>query len=194
MCRRQAKGETERAARHYQITRGRRARGENLPGGRRQAQSGTTAQGRGRSTKTHGAHGARLPRSDFKVGPARAQARAANLFRTTTHIPGEAPSKNVRRARRAERHDRRALASVARGEARAPRRGERKETQGEGGRGDGEAPARGPRGLGQGQGRGLDAASTFPAETPSTRHYLTGRTERTPSTPAERAPSFASMA
>ena len=154
MCRRQAKGQAERAARHYQTARGRRARGQNLSGGRRQAQSGKKAQGRGRSTKTDGAHGARLPRGDFKVGPARAEARASNLLGTTTHIPGEAPSKNVRRARRAERHDRRALASVARGEARAPRRGERKEAQGEGGRGHGEAPARGPRGLGQGQGRG----------------------------------------
>ena len=165
MCRREAKGEAERAARHRTTEGRRRARGENLPGGRRQAQSGEKAQGRGRSTKTDGADRARLPRGDFEVGPARAEARAAGLLGTPTHIPGEAPSKNVRRARRAERHDRRALASVARGEARAPRRGERTEAQGEGGRGDGEAPARGPRGLGQGQGRGFDAASTLP-----TRH------------------------
>ena len=162
MCRRQAKGQAERAARHYQITRGRRARGENLSGGRRQAQGRTKAQGGGRSTKTDGADRARLPRGDFEVGPARAEARAAGLLGTPTHLPGEAPSKSVRRARRAERHDRRAVASVARGEARAPRRGERTEAQGEGGRGDGEAPARGPRGLGQGQGRGFDAASTLP--------------------------------
>ena len=154
MCRRQAKGEAERAARHRTSSGRRRARGQNLPGGRRQAQGRKTTQGRGRSTKTDGAHGARLPRGDFEVGPARAEARAARLLRTPTDVPGEAPPKSVRRARRAERHDRRALASVARGEARAPRRGARKEAQGEGGRGDGEAPARGPRGLGQGQGRG----------------------------------------
>ena len=165
MCRREAKGEAERAARHYQITRGRRARGENLSGGRRQAQGRKKAQGRGRPTEAHGAHGARLPRGDFEVGPARAEARAAGLLGTPTHIPGEAPSENVRRARRAERHDRRAVASVARGEARFERCGARKAAQGEGGRGDGEAPARGPRGLGQGQGRGFDAASTLP-----TRH------------------------
>ena len=162
MCRRQAKGQAERAARHYQTARRRRARGENLPGGRRQAQGRKETQGGGRSTEAHGADRARLPRGDFEVGPARAKARAARLLGAPTRVPGEAPSKDVRRARRAERHDRRALASVARGEARAPRRGARKEAQGEGGRGDGEAPARGPRGLGQGQGRGLDAASTFP--------------------------------
>ena len=162
MCRRQAKGQAERAARHRALKGGRRARGENISGGRRQAQGRKKAQGGGRGAEAHGAHGARLPRSDFEVGPARAQARAAGLLGTPTHIPGEAPSKNVRRARRAERHDRRALASVARGEARAPRRGAREEAQGEGGRGHGEAPARGPRGLGQGQGRGFDAASTLP--------------------------------
>ena len=176
MCRRQAKGQAERAARHRTLKGGRRARGENLSGGRRQAQSGTKAQGGGRPTKTDGAHGARLPRGDLKVGPARAEAGTTNLLGTPTHIPGEAPSKNVRRARRAERHDRRALASVARGEARAPRRGERKEAQGEGGRGDGEAPARGPRGLGQGQGRG-----TFPSRR---RH----RRDATPHRRGRRAP------
>ena len=154
MCRRQAKGQAERAARHRTLKGERRARGQNISGGRRQAQGRKKAQGRGRSTKAHGAHGARLPRGDFKVGPARAEARASHLLGTPTNIPGEAPSKNVRRARRAERHDRRALASVARGEARAPRRRARAAAQGEGGRGDGEAPARGPRGLGQGQGRG----------------------------------------
>ena len=179
MRRRQAKGEAERAARHRTLKGGRRARGENLSGGRRQAQSGTKAQGGGRSTKAHGAHGARLPRGDLKAGPARAQARAAGLLRTPTHVPGEAPSKSVRRARRAERHDRRAVASVARGEARATRRGEGKEAQGEGGRGDGEAPARGPRGLGQGQGRGFDAASTLPI-----RH----RRDATPHRRGRRAP------
>ena len=64
----------------------------------------------------------------FRVGPARAQARAADLLGTAADIPGEAPSKSVRRARRAERHDRRALAR--RGSRRSARSATRREKGG----------------------------------------------------------------
>ena len=88
--------------------------------------------------KTDGAHGARLPRGDFKVGPAR-PGRAAVYWNPNPHSRRSPFQKRTARPPRGlgtivERR-------VARGEARAPRR-RRKEAQGEGGGGgDGRAPA-----------------------------------------------------